>query len=426
MSKKLIVSSVLLLLFGSLLLPGGIVAKEYIDDLVIHETDTGLLRIREEANPIVGNLVNATFSSSLIMVACQGGLASEDFFNEISQAANFTEESDGINLYGFSFYYGTNLSLTEEAQKLILFGNSTVESNFASGPWNNYSEYRNSEHYLPGIITEFYDEQINGNEPEPAAWGIIDFLALVDEANKIPELHADLESFYNATWTQLSMLSQYIKEYIYIEGVSWSISEERHIGLRPELSVVENSIVAIIEFYFLKQWANGSIISEPGFPLEPIEHLTNYPYGFEVGVPISTNMSLDSARKLWDPTNDYSLVNKNGLTRWNHAVKNPDSSESNYLKIANDIDDNAHQLIIQWLPSFQEKLMPILAQYEYNLPMNTAYLGSTIYLIGFLGGLLLIGLSTYIMIRNSRKTAKKEREVARLNDITRKVNKKNG
>ncbi|MBD3211960.1 MAG: hypothetical protein GF311_05055 [Candidatus Lokiarchaeota archaeon] len=422
MAKKTIVLSVLLLIFGSLLVPGGIVAKEYIDDLVIHETDTGLLRIREEANPIVGNLVNGTFSSSLILVASQGGLSSENFFNEISQAANFTEESDGIKLKGLSFYYGVNLSFTEESQDLILFGNSTVESDFSSGPWNNYTDYRNSDYYLPGIVTEFYDEQVNGAESEAAAWGMIDFLELIDKAIKNTELQTKLENDYNATWSQLLNLTKYIKEYVYLEGVSWSISAGRHIGLRPELSIVENSIDAIIEFYFMKQWANGSIVEDPGFPLEPIAHLTDFPYGFEVGVPLATNMSLNTSRNLWDPTNDYSLVNKNGLTRWNYAVKYPESAEANFLKIANNIDDGAYQIIIKWLPNFQKNLMPILAQYEYSLPMDSNSLSDMIFLIGFFTGLLLIGLSSYLVIRNSRKIAKKEREIARLNDITRKVN----
>lgn len=422
MKKKLIITSVLLILLGSMAIPGGVMANNYINDLVEHETDTGLKRIREEANPIVGDMVNATFASSLICtVTSDGESYYETFFNDNSTQGNYSVTTGGyLEFVSLNLHYEGNIkNFTKESQELILFGNYSE--------YSNYSEYANSSNYLPGIIVEWYKELVEGKKAEPAAWGMIDFLEKIENAQNNYQKRTWLEFNYNATWSQLNKLYDYIKEYLYYDIIPWSISEERHLQFRPELSVVKNSIDAIIGFYFHRQWANGSIISDPGFPLEPIAHLTDYPYGFEVGIPVATNMSLNSSRKLWDTDSKYSLVSKEGLKRWNYAVDQPNSDTADYLKVANDIDEGAFECIITWLPEFQSELMPVLAQYEYDLPMNAASLSNLIELMGYILGITFLGITAILLIRNALhnvKGAKKEREAARLHEIANKVNDK--
>ncbi len=401
MSKKIIFTSILLLFLGSLLIPGSIKANEYIGDLVVFETDTGLLAIRDEANPIVGNMVNATFSASFIsLIIGIDGPGKEWFFNDID--AYLYDDYFDFETKGLSYFHNESLGFTEKAQDLILYG--------------NHSSYWESINYLPGLI---YDIE----QDEAAAWDMLDFLSTI-ETTKNNDLISELENNYNATWYQLNKIYEYIKEYMYMEVVPYLITIGLHAAERPELAEFE-TIDEIIEYYFLQQWANGTIVGEPGFRLDPIAHLTSYPYGFEVGIPEPTNMDLDSARKLWDVSSPYSLVNKNGLSKWNYAVKNPISDIANYLKIANEIDDWAFEHIISWLPTFQTDLMPVLAQYQYSLPLDTVTLGNAIQMLGIIIGAAFLGLTAILLLRNTVKGAKKEKEVAFLHNLSNKVNDKN-
>jgi hypothetical protein len=155
---------------------------------------------------------------------------------------------------------------------------------------------------------------------------------------------------------------------------------------------------------FLEVWVNGTADGEVlylyGFPLE-LKATTVY--GFEIGyqnqkIPvISTNISLKSARLLWNVSNEFSLVNKNGLNEWFNAVENPDSATVYGLMIANCLEEEQMHMILEWLPQFKENVMPYLAQEEMNLPTDSKSLTRNIILGTSLSGVGLIGLAAIFL-----------------------------
>jgi len=158
---------------------------------------------------------------------------------------------------------------------------------------------------------------------------------------------------------------------------------------------------------FLEVWANGTadgrVLYPFGFPL--VLKITTV-YGFEVGYQsqniavIPSNISLESARALWNISNEYSLVSKKGLEEWFNAVKNPDSATSFGLMIANQLEKEEIKMVLSWLSKFRSNIMPYLAQEEMNLIMDSSSLGNTIQLSMSLMGVVLISLAGIGIIRS--------------------------
>ena len=150
----------------------------------------------------------------------------------------------------------------------------------------------------------------------------------------------------------------------------------------------------------LEQWCNatadGRSIYPYGFPL-PLK--AGVVYGFEVGYQDpdtkveSTEISLDSAEKLWDKDSDTALANKEGLAKWWEAVEDPDSDTADELQDANDLDDKAMGMVLEWLPKFRDNVMPYLAQEEMELPADTNTLGSLLVFGGLAIGGICVGVS---------------------------------
>ncbi|MFX0074219.1 MAG: hypothetical protein ACFE96_02155 [Candidatus Hermodarchaeota archaeon] len=158
---------------------------------------------------------------------------------------------------------------------------------------------------------------------------------------------------------------------------------------------------------FLEVWTNGTADGRTLYPYGfPLELKATTVYGFELGYQsqktpvISSNISLESAKSLWNTSNEYSLVNKKGLTEWFYAVENPDSAATYGLKMANELEDDEVAMILSWLPKFRDHVMPYLAQEEMNLVMDSTSLGNTIQLSMSLTGGVLISLAGIGIARN--------------------------
>ena len=133
--------------------------------------------------------------------------------------------------------------------------------------------------------------------------------------------------------------------------------------------------------------------------------------GFEIGYQgpgqpvIPTNMSIQTAQKLWDEINVYSLVSAEGLQKWLAAVGgNPEAKST--LMAANGLTEGDMNLLLEWIPNFQHNVMPFLAQYQYGLPADSITLGNIIQ-IGAMGiGVAFVGLGAFGIagaIRSKRK-----------------------
>ncbi|MFX1298937.1 MAG: hypothetical protein ACFFD2_29275 [Promethearchaeota archaeon] len=69
------------------------------------------------------------------------------------------------------------------------------------------------------------------------------------------------------------------------------------------------NITEYSEILLYEQWANGTVI-EDGIVLEQ-----GYK-GFEAGIPIKTNISLETTQALFDETNTSSFINRHGILKW--------------------------------------------------------------------------------------------------------------
>jgi hypothetical protein len=128
--------------------------------------------------------------------------------------------------------------------------------------------------------------------------------------------------------------------------------------------------------------------------------------GFEVGIPTPTNMSIDFAKLLWDSSNAYSLVHD--IQVW-WDIDSKHSKAYNETRDANLLDDKTIDMILQWLPDFKDNLMPLLAQYDMNLPMDAISLGNTVQLGMIIGGAIMMGISSTTLTRSMVVSRKKKK-----------------
>ena len=151
-----------------------------------------------------------------------------------------------------------------------------------------------------------------------------------------------------------------------------------------------------------------------GFPLE-LKVTTIY--GFEIGyhsqtTPIvSTGISLNSARALWNTSNEYSLVNNDGLMKWYQALNNPVSESTSELKEINGLTNEQFTMILSWLPEFRDNVMPFLAQEDRDLPTDSRSLGNSVQVSMIISGGSLIGLACFGLTRDLLIRKKKKRVI---------------
>lgn len=221
------------------------------------------------------------------------------------------------------------------------------------------------------------------------------------EARNDTDIQEELATQFELTPNQVDMI------------LEWLFEESFRDDIVPELMKlpppdgVGMNLTAYSRVLLLEVWSNGTAVGRPlypyGFPF-PLGEKTVF--GFEIGwqsetVPVvSSDMALESAEALWDPDNEYSLTNKDGLAMWWQAVANPDSEIADELQAANGLEDKAMGMLLAYLPRFRDTVMPHLAQYVMGLPTDTTTLGAMIQIGGIGLGGLLIGLASTGFIGN--------------------------
>ncbi len=90
--------------------------------------------------------------------------------------------------------------------------------------------------------------------------------------------------------------------------------------------------------------------------------------GFEVGIPIKTNISLNTAFDLLDTSNDSSFIHRNGILNWIEAFEGNVSAQTEIMTLFN-LDLTQLNMLTNWLfTSFRFDFMPAVA---YDLTRNT-------------------------------------------------------
>ncbi|MFX0176787.1 MAG: hypothetical protein ACFE85_11205 [Candidatus Hodarchaeota archaeon] len=212
---------------------------------------------------------------------------------------------------------------------------------------------------------------------------------------------------FNLTQTQMNM----ILDWLFYESFQENIVPE--LMKLPPPDGVGMNITQYARVLFLEVWTNGTADGKVLYPFGfPLTLKAGTVYGFEIGYQdqfnpvISTNISLSSAESLWNVSNPYSLVNKQGLQDWYDAVENPNSAVAYGLMNAHNLENAQMEMILTWLPKFKDEVMPFLAQEDRNLPTDSKTLGNTIQIGTSITGGICIGLSVIGLIGNSFKKKK--------------------
>ncbi len=201
-----------------------------------------------------------------------------------------------------------------------------------------------------------------------------------------------LISTFGITPTQLTILLGWLGSFM--------------LTLTPTLLLAETgyTISELALFMFNEQWANGTMngqsILPDGFLSELVPPI-GPPY-FEVGLPVSTGLSITQTINLWNETSEYSLVTSSGINKW-YAARNG-TSLYNSLKSQNDgLSDAQMSAILTWLPPFRDIITNKLGKIDQNLPMEPYNLGSTILMGLGVGGGALAALGAIFLFLSRRK-----------------------
>ncbi len=227
--------------------------------------------------------------------------------------------------------------------------------------------------------------------------GIIEWIVAAENSTIKEELRIE----FNLEVYQIDM----ILEWLWNESFKWDI-----VPVLITLPPPDGEGMSLSEYarvIFLEVWANGTADGRALYPFGfPLDLKVTTVYGFEVGYQdqnspvIPSNMSLESARSLWNASNEFSLVSKKGLEEWFYAVENPESATVYGLMMANHLEDDEMAMLLSWLPKFRNTVMPYLAQEEMNLVMDSTSLGNTILLSMSLTGGVLISLTGIGIVRS--------------------------
>ncbi|MFX0033722.1 MAG: hypothetical protein ACFE8V_05395 [Promethearchaeota archaeon] len=230
--------------------------------------------------------------------------------------------------------------------------------------------------------------------------GINEWIIAINNITKQQELG----EYFRLQPYQISMLLNWL----WVESFKWNIVPVL-ILLPPPLG----EGMTLSEFarnIFLEVWTNGTADGKRLYPYGfPLKLKAGTIYGFEIGYRdqshpvIPTNISLESAKSLWNFSNPYSLVSSIGLKDWYYALDNPNSAITYGLQLANQLTSNQIKMIFVWLPKFRDNIMPFLAQEDQNLPMDSTTLGNVIMIGTIVPGGILISLSITAISRNLGK-----------------------
>ncbi len=316
---------------------------------------------------------------------------------------------------------GVGKNITEYARDLLLeqWANGTILGEILYPGGIDFSEL------LSGVTDPLIGFEVG--RVSPSGITLLAASALFDENNYPNALTNDVGfekwilAYINETIKD-ALMNQFTLTQTQIDMIlNWLFEESFQEDIVPELMKlpppdgVGMNITEYARVLFLEQWVNGTATGEVLFPIGfPLPLKAGIVYGFEVGYQgigmtvLPTNMTLEAAESLWDPSNEFSLVNKHGLNDWYYAIKNPKSAMAFGLQVANGLDEDAMEMILIWLPKFRDNVMPYLAQEEMSLPMDSTSLGNTIELGmsvpgGILIGLAAVGLTSNILVKRKLK-----------------------
>ncbi|MBA7632921.1 hypothetical protein ES703_40477 [subsurface metagenome] len=183
--------------------------------------------------------------------------------------------------------------------------------------------------------------------------------------------------------------------------LTWLFTTFRDNVVPIAFNLTGYSLTELAGFEFFRQWTNGSLFTNgidpgPAFGLESLS-------GWELGLPVASNIEFNPAVQLWFEGNPKSLVTPTGIAKWFNAMEV--SSTYNYLKKSYGFDDNQMDAILDWLIMIRDDFALSFSQLELGLPIDPYEYGN-ILLIGCVisgFGLAAIGVLTLVITKLSKR-----------------------
>ncbi|MHA2393843.1 MAG: hypothetical protein ACXAEX_18055 [Promethearchaeota archaeon] len=152
--------------------------------------------------------------------------------------------------------------------------------------------------------------------------------------------------------------------------------------------LTEYTMLMLAEFEFHRQWANGTLFAS-GIDLDPAFGLSSIT-GWELGIPIKSDIYHKTSESLWDEEDIYSFVNFKGNGLWFMASR--DKSAYDTLKVYFELDDTQMEAIIAWLERIREDYSLNHLKEILNLPTDVYTYGSNVNLGFTISGIIFLAL----------------------------------
>ena len=354
--------------------------SEEIGDLA--KSRRGAIEIRNEINSLFGTYTEI--------------IAKDLFFNNYTFQANFSANIKGVSEYTSGSAFSLNYTATAQQRLLEGYKNApgiftSIDSGFGLLNWFDFydSAFLNIgtnrtlmettynatwdtqllpfgqylQNYLlntiiatisqggleaaiPTITNINYSTTVNLWDPMNSN-GIVNdtgILKWYNAANGNQTIQDQLNISFSLTQNQFNLLYNWL-----IGEVKNALTPIVFIILQPlGIRLTTGDYAGIL---FLEQWANATVIPS-GIDLGG--GLT----GFEVGLPIKSNISYDTTLALFDTENSSSFIDNFGILKWIDAYEGDLTAENDLIALFG-LDSTQMTMILNWLfSSFKENVVP--------------------------------------------------------------------
>jgi hypothetical protein len=215
----------------------------------------------------------------------------------------------------------------------------------------------------------------------------------------------DIMTTFNIDLSQLNMINNWLFTTLRY-NITPSITN-RYTGVR---------MYEYAQFEFYRQWADGLLYSD-GLDIGSFQGLASVS-GWELGIPIKSNIDEITVYKLWDQQEEYSLVNWKGISTWFDAVNN--GSAYNLLNATYNCVDSCYRIgldyynltlthsqidaILGWIVDIRDTFVLNNIQNLANLPTDSYTLGNNIFFMfsiagGIIGGIGVLGIVVLVITK---------------------------
>jgi len=366
---------------------------------------TGGIFLRDLSEEI-GSMLKASSAAKLIqktinLIVTQNSTtlvnATDAFFNNYMLHVNYSINLEGVSEHMVVGNFSLNYTTTAQERILYGYGNAPgILIEIASGlgliNWLDFyqaallnigtnrtlmeSTYNATwgDHLLPmgQYLQDFILEQKIGlsnqkglevGVPSPSYISLDDSISLWDPANSSGFVHdIGILKWYDAANGNLTAQSEINATYNFSDVkfgkiYDWLFTTIKDVVV-PIIFVLQLPTGSRItttqyaEILFLEQWANATVVPE-GLDLG------GGVKGFEVGIPVKSNISFSITTSLFETRNSSSFINKNGLLKWIDAEGGDITSRTELMATFN-LDTIQLDLILTWLfTTLRDNVVPI-------------------------------------------------------------------